>query len=53
MNEFIDNLQQKDLEKLKVFFDTLPEVKKNVDFECPKCKYKENIEVKGIQNFFV
>ena len=53
LNEFIDNLQQKDLEKLKVFFDTLPEVKKNVDFECPKCKYKENIEVKGIQNFFV
>lgn len=51
--EFIDNLQQKDLEKLKVFFDTLPEVKKNVDFECPKCHYKENIEIKGIQNFFV
>ena len=51
--EFIDNLQQKDLEKFKQFFDTVPEVKKDVSFECPKCKYKEDIAIKGIQSFFV
>lgn len=51
--EFVDNLQQKDLEKIKLFFDTIPEVKKDVTFECPKCKYKEEIAIKGIQNFFV
>ena len=53
LNEFVDNLQQKDLEKIKLFFDTIPEVKKDVTFECPKCKYKEEIAIKGIQNFFV
>ena len=53
LNEFVDNLQQKDLEKIKLFFDTIPEVKKDVTFECPKCKYKEDIAIKGIQNFFV
>jgi len=53
LTEFVDNLQQKDLEKIKLFFDTIPEVKKDVTFECPKCKYNEQIAIKGIQNFFV
>ena len=51
--EIVDSLQQKDLEKIKLFFDTIPEVKKDVTFDCPKCKYKEEIAIKGIQNFFV
>jgi hypothetical protein len=53
LEEFIDNLQQKDLENIKKFFDTMPELKKDLDFTCPKCSYHENIVVKGIQNFFV
>jgi hypothetical protein len=53
LDEFVDNLQQKDLEKIKQFFETMPEIKKNVQFKCPKCAYGENIEIKGIQNFFV
>jgi len=53
LTEFVDSLQQKDLAKFKVFFDTVPEVKKDVSFECPKCKYKEDIAIKGIQSFFV
>lgn len=53
LDEFVDNLQQKDLEKIKHFFETMPEIKKNVNFKCPKCTYEENIEIKGIQNFFV
>jgi hypothetical protein len=51
--EFVDNLQQKDLEKIKVFFDTLPEIKKDVHFKCPKCSYEEDIQIKGLQSFFV
>ena len=53
LSEFVDSLQQKDLTKFKDFFDTVPEVKKDVSFECPKCKYKEDIAIKGIQSFFV
>lgn len=51
--EFVEDLQQKDLEKLKVFFDSLPELKKDLHFKCPKCGYEENMVVKGLQNFFV
>jgi hypothetical protein len=53
LEEFIDSLQQKDLEKFKEFFDTMPEVKTYVPFKCPKCAYEEQMEIKGLQNFFV
>lgn len=53
LEEFVDSLQQKDLEKFKEFFDTMPEVKKDVHFKCPKCSYEEDMTIKGIQNFFV
>tara|TARA_Y100001938_G_scaffold151009_1_gene245047 strand:- start:201 stop:935 length:735 start_codon:yes stop_codon:yes gene_type:complete len=53
LEDFIDNLQQKDLEKFKDFFNTMPELKKDLNFDCPKCEHKETITVKGMQNFFV
>lgn len=52
LKEFVDNFQQKDLEKFKLFFETAPEIKKELDFQCPKCGYKEKLTVKGLQNFF-
>lgn len=51
--EFIDNLQSKDLEKIKAFFESMPKLGKEVDFKCSKCGYEEKIEVEGIENFFV
>ena len=53
LEEFIDSMQQKDLEKFKDFFDKMPEIKKEVKFKCPKCNYEEEITIKGMQNFFV
>jgi DNA-directed RNA polymerase subunit M/transcription elongation factor TFIIS len=53
LEEFVDNLQQKDVEKFEKFFDTLPEIKRDVHFKCPKCGYEEDITIKGMQNFFV
>jgi len=50
--EFLDSLQSKDLEKIKTFFDTMPKLKKNVDFRCNKCGYHENMELEGLQSFF-
>jgi hypothetical protein len=50
--EFVDSLQSKDLDKIKQFFDTMPKLKKKMDFKCNKCGYHENIELEGIQSFF-
>jgi len=53
LTEFIDNLQQKDLEKIQTFFETSPKIKHNLKFKCRKCDYKEEIVIEGLQNFFV
>jgi DNA-directed RNA polymerase subunit M/transcription elongation factor TFIIS len=53
LNEFVENMQQTDLEKIQKFFETMPKIKKTLQFKCPKCKYQDNIVVEGIQNFFV
>jgi hypothetical protein len=51
--EFIDSLQQKDLEKIQNFFDTMPKITKKLEFKCSKCNYEEKITLEGIQSFFV
>jgi len=53
LEEFVDNLQQEHLDKIKTFFDTMPKVKKMVDFTCTACGYHEDLAIEGIQNFFV
>jgi hypothetical protein len=50
--DFIENLKQADLEKISVFFNTLPKIKKDVDFNCEKCGYHETLTLEGIQSFF-
>jgi lipopolysaccharide biosynthesis regulator YciM len=50
--EFIDNLQQKDLENIRNFFDTMPKLQKKIEYKCRKCGYQENIVLEGVQSFF-
>ncbi len=50
--EFVDSLQTKDLEKIKLFFDTAPKLQKKLNFKCNKCNHEEEIDLEGIQNFF-
>jgi len=50
--EFIDGMQQKDLENIRKFFDTMPKLKKEIDYKCTKCGYQEHITLEGVQSFF-
>jgi hypothetical protein len=50
--EFVDNLQQKDLENIRNFFDTMPKLQKKIEYKCKKCDYQENIVLEGVQSFF-
>jgi len=52
LNEFIEEMQQSDLEKIQKFFETMPRLQTKHDFKCVKCGYQENINIEGIQNFF-
>jgi hypothetical protein len=53
LNEFIDGLTAQQFAKIQNFFNTIPKIKKDIDFKCSKCGYNEKITVEGIQNFFV
>lgn len=50
--EFMDSLPSSDLERIKEFFDTLPKLRKTMEFKCNKCGYQEDIELEGLQSFF-
>ena len=50
--EFVESMPAKDLEKIKMFFDTMPKMKKDIEFKCNKCEHEELIELEGIQSFF-
>ena len=52
LEEFVENLQQSDLEKIQHFFQTMPKLSKKFDFKCPKCGYNEDVNIEGIQSFF-
>jgi hypothetical protein len=51
--EFIENLTREQFNKIQEFFESMPKIKKEVDFECKKCGYHEKITVEGLQSFFV
>lgn len=53
MVDFIDSMTKEQFQKVQEFFDSIPKIKKNLNFKCNKCGYQEDIEIEGIQNFFV
>jgi hypothetical protein len=51
--DFIDSLTREQFLKIQEFFDTVPKLKKELDFKCTKCGYEELVVLEGIQSFFV
>lgn len=51
--EFVDSLPTKIIDKIKKFFDTMPKISTDLNFECNKCGHKETIVLEGIDSFFV
>lgn len=51
--EFVESLNQDQFQKLEDFFNNLPKLKKTLQFTCKKCGFEHEIEVEGLQNFFV
>lgn len=50
--EFIENLTQEQFQKIKVFFETMPKVRKDVTYTCPVCQKVHNKYIEGIETFF-
>ena len=53
LSDFVESLTKEQFTKIQQFFESMPKIKKELDFTCKKCGYHENITVEGIQSFFV
>jgi len=53
MTEFIESLNQEQFSKIEEFFNNLPKLNKKIDITCNKCQFNHNIEVEGLESFFV
>lgn len=50
---FIDNLSHTHLEKIQEFIENQPMLKHTVKFKCEKCGHDNEIELIGLQSFFI
>jgi hypothetical protein len=50
--DFVDNLTKEQFESISQFFETMPKIKKELKFKCPKCEKTNKLEIEGIENFF-
>ena len=52
LREFLDSLSQEAFDELKKFFDTMPQLRHEIEVENPVTKVKSKIVFQGLQDFF-
>lgn len=52
MVEFLNNLTSEQFKNVQKFFETMPKIRQEVDYNCPVCKKAHHKVLEGIQSFF-
>jgi hypothetical protein len=52
VTDFIESLNKAQFEKIKVFFEGMPKLKKELHFDCEKCGTKNDTVLEGVESFF-
>lgn len=52
MLEFLNNLSSEQFVKIQSFFETLPKLRKELDYSCPVCGKSHHKVLEGISSFF-
>jgi hypothetical protein len=52
IREFLTNLTGKQFKMIEEYFDSLPKLKKELEYSCPVCKTEYKKTVAGLANFF-
>ena len=53
LNPQLENLDKKAFDKINKFFETMPQLRKEIEIENPKTKVMSKVVLKGAQDFFV
>jgi len=52
LDEFIDSLNTKQMEKIRDFFNSMPTLKHTVKYKCKTCNEEKETTVQGLNSFF-
>jgi hypothetical protein len=52
IKEFVEGFTQDQFKRVEHFFNTLPKMYKDVEFNCERCGYKEEMRLEGLASFF-
>lgn len=52
LQEFLENLNQDQFKKIQQFFETMPKLSKEVQYDCPVCKHHHEKVIEGLNSFF-
>ena len=52
MIQFLENLTSEQFGKIQKFFETIPKIKKHIEFDCPVCGKHNETTLEGINSFF-
>ena len=52
LDEFVDSLNTKQMDKIRNFFETMTTLKHTVKYICETCKEEKETTVQGLQSFF-
>lgn len=50
---FISSFTKKQFDKLEEFFRNIPKIVQHIEVDCPSCKKHNEVDLEGLQNFFV
>ena len=52
LEEFLDNLNSGQFKKLQDYYESLPKMKQDIEYTCPKCEKTETETLEGLASFF-
>ncbi|MCX7123956.1 MAG: hypothetical protein NTV32_09915 [Gammaproteobacteria bacterium] len=52
LSDFVNNLLPDQFIKIMEFFKNIPELKYTIDFPCPHCKERMQLQIKSVSDFF-
>lgn len=50
--EFINNLTTEQFQKIQKFFETMPKLTYDINYNCPVCSKAHNVKLEGMDSFF-
>lgn len=53
LEEFVNKFSKQQFDKLEEFMLTMPKIVQHIEQDCPECGTKNEVNLEGLQNFFV